>query len=171
MDSPVLGSPPQRTNDPQDAVDGAFLEQILLEFGHGATDGPKGKPEDDEPKQGPQKCPKNEVIHVPVYDYKCQKCNRTQDEVRTVDNRHDCPKCSSCGSPTEKVISAPSMVIPDIQPYRAMAGDRRMVNSRVQHRQFLREFKLEEIGNEGPPPSVQDGRAYVPKRKRRAATH
>lgn len=104
---------------------------------------------------------------VPVYDYKCPECHSLTAEFRKVDNRHDCPKCSSCGTITEKVISAPSMIMPDIQPYRAMAGDRRMVNSRVEHRQFLREFKLEEVGNEGPPPSVKDGRAYVPKRKRR----
>ena len=104
---------------------------------------------------------------MPVYDYKCPKCHTFATEFRKIENRNDCPKCSSCGNATDKVISAPSMIMPDIQPYRAMAGDRRMVNSRVEHRQFLREFRLEEVGNEGPPPSVKDGRAYVPKRKQR----
>lgn len=106
---------------------------------------------------------------MPVYDYRCTACQAVQAEFRTVEHRHETPKCSSCGGATEKVISAPSMVIPDIQPYRAIAGDRRYITSRSQHRAFLREYGYEEVGTEGKPPSVQDGRAYVPKRKRRAA--
>jgi len=96
---------------------------------------------------------------MPVYDYRCS-CGEEAAEYRTVADRHNGPKCSTCGAQMGKVFSAPSMVMPDIQPYRAVAGDRRMINSRAQHRQFLREFGLVEVGNEGPPPSVQDGRAF-----------
>lgn len=108
---------------------------------------------------------------MPVYDYRCVSCQAMAVEFRTVDNRHDCPRCSTCGSETQKVISAPSMIMPDIQPYRALAGDRRYISSRVQHRQFLREYGFEEVGTEGKPPSVKDGRANVPKRRKPRAKH
>jgi putative FmdB family regulatory protein len=93
---------------------------------------------------------------VPVYDYRCSTCNAVTTIYRTVEARHDCPECSSCGAATEKVISAPSFVMPDIQPYRAVAGDRRWISSRSEHRQFLKEFGYEEVGNEGPSPSIKE---------------
>jgi hypothetical protein len=52
----------------------------------------------------------------------------------------------------EKIISTPSMVMPDIQPYKAVAGDGRWITSRSQHRNFLRENGLVEVGNEGRAP-------------------
>lgn len=88
---------------------------------------------------------------MPTYDYRCPKCEKKAVEYRTVENRHFGPLCS-CGSQMEKVISAPSMVVPDIQPYKAVAGDQRWITSRSQHRQFLRENNLVEVGNEGRPP-------------------
>lgn len=89
---------------------------------------------------------------MPVYQYRCTSCNAQSDHYNTVENRHNCPKCS-CGGETIKVISAPSMVMPDIQPYKAVAGDQRWITSRAQHREFLRENNLVEVGNEGGPPS------------------
>ena len=48
----------------------------------------------------------------------------------------------------EKVRS--HYVIPDIQPYKAVAGDMagKMITSRSQHRAFLKRNGFEEVGNE-----------------------
>lgn len=91
---------------------------------------------------------------MPVYQYKCadESCGKLQDAYNTVENRHLGPLCS-CGRETVKVICAPSMVMPDIKPYKAVAGDQRWITSRAQHREFLRENDLVEVGNEGRPPS------------------
>lgn len=91
---------------------------------------------------------------MPVYDYRCPSCSIMVAEYRTVEDRANGPICSSCGTKTDKVISAPSMVIPDIQPYKAVAGDQRWIHSRAEHRQFLRENGLEEVGNEGKPETL-----------------
>ncbi len=88
---------------------------------------------------------------MPTYDYRCEKCEKSKTEYRTVENRNLGPFCS-CGTQMAKVISAPAMVIPDIQPYKAVAGDQRWITSRKQHREFLRENSLVEVGNEGRLP-------------------
>lgn len=90
---------------------------------------------------------------MPIYSYRCtvESCLKEQDAYATVENRHKGPLCS-CGANTEKVISAPSYVIPDIQPYQ-VPGSKRRIESRAQHREFLRSKDLIEVGNEGRPPS------------------
>lgn len=87
---------------------------------------------------------------MPVYEYLCA-CGKRANEFRKVENRHLGPICS-CGAQMEKVISAPSMVMPDIKPYKAVAGDQRWITSRSEHRRFLRENNLVEVGNEGGLP-------------------
>ena len=89
---------------------------------------------------------------MPTYDYRCKACSKLKSEYRSVENRNLTPTCS-CGGQTEKVISAPSMVMPDIAPYKAVAGDQRWITSRKHHREFLRSNNLIEVGNEGKPPS------------------
>lgn len=34
------------------------------------------------------------------------------------------------------------------RPYKAVAGDRRMINTRQEHKDFLRQFGYEEVGND-----------------------
>jgi hypothetical protein len=47
------------------------------------------------------------------------------------------------------------IVIPDIQPYKTVTGE--VVNSRKQHREFLKRNDLVEIGNEkGKPKEIPD---------------
>lgn len=41
------------------------------------------------------------------------------------------------------------MIMPDIQPYKAIAGDGRWIHSRSEHREFLKQNGLQEVGNEG----------------------
>ncbi len=89
---------------------------------------------------------------MPLYEYKCGSCFKFTSEYRTVGNRNMAPICS-CGAKTEKVISAPSMVMPDIQPYK-VPGTKRYITSRSHHREYLRSNGLIEVGNEGKPPDV-----------------
>lgn len=84
---------------------------------------------------------------MPIYEYRCLKCSAVQDQYRTVDNRNDTPICH-CGASTEKVISRPSMVMGDIQPYRNVI-DGKLITGRAAHREFLAAHNLIEVGNEG----------------------
>ena len=86
---------------------------------------------------------------MPIYEYRCQKCDKLSSEYRSVDLRNLAPVCS-CGGETAKVISAPSMVIPDIAPYN-VPGTSKVITSRSQHREYLRSNGLIEVGNEGKP--------------------
>ena len=87
---------------------------------------------------------------MPIYEYVCGKCGKDQTAYRSIDERHNGPDC--CGQRAEKVISR-HMVNADIQPYRAVAADKRtgkcpVINSRKEHRDFLRRNGYEEIGSE-----------------------
>lgn len=86
---------------------------------------------------------------MPLYEYRCLDCSKPTTEYRSVDRRNLTPICS-CGGKTEKVISAPSMVIPDIQPYN-VPGTNKYITSRSHHREYLRSNGLIEVGNEGKP--------------------
>jgi hypothetical protein len=92
-----------------------------------------------------------EPVVMPLYQYRCVECQKDQDAYNTVENRKLGPLCS-CGAKTEKVICAPSYVIPDIQPYQ-VPGSKRVITSRKHHREFLQSKGLIEVGNEGRPPS------------------
>lgn len=48
----------------------------------------------------------------------------------------------------------PTMVSPDIAPYKAVAGDRmgQMISSRREHREFLKRNRFVEVGNEPMKP-------------------
>lgn len=81
---------------------------------------------------------------MPVYTYLCQ-CGKSADEYRSIETRNNAPLCT-CGKQSQRVISAP-MVTPDIQPYKAVAGDQPWITSRAQHREFLKKNNLVEIGN------------------------
>jgi len=84
---------------------------------------------------------------MPVYETKCQSCGRTDDVYRQVAERDvNIPPCLYCGSEMKRVMSAP-MVQTDMQPYRSMI-DGRMIMSRSQHREHLRDHNCIEVGNE-----------------------
>lgn len=44
------------------------------------------------------------------------------------------------------------MIMSDIEPYRNVAVDGKMITSRSEHRQMLRDHGLVEVGNERPKP-------------------
>ena len=86
---------------------------------------------------------------MPLYDYLCPKCQTLLTEFRKIDDRHNGPIC--CGVKADKQINA-AMVTADIQPYKAVAADKEsgkcpVINSRKQHREFLRRNGYEELGN------------------------
>lgn len=94
---------------------------------------------------------------MPIYVYECQ-CGKRADEFRHVNQRDDAPVC--CGQSMERRIM-PTMVAPDIQPYRAIAVDKEtgrmpVINSRKQHREFLARNGYVELGNEAPTARRRD---------------
>ncbi len=54
----------------------------------------------------------------------------------------------------------PTMVSPDIAPYKAMGGDKmgQMITSRREHREFLKRNRFIEVGNEPVKPVKNDTR-------------
>ena len=86
---------------------------------------------------------------MPLYSYKCE-CGEVIDTYRTVEKRHQAPM--HCGKDMRQVITAPSMVFGDIEPYQAVAADKEtgkcpVITGRKQHREFLRRNGYEEVGN------------------------
>lgn len=88
---------------------------------------------------------------MPTYEYRCLTCSKITSEYRSVENRNISPICS-CTGEMVKVISAPSMVMPDIKAYN-LPGTKKWITSRGQHREHLIKHDLIEVGNEERPPS------------------
>jgi len=83
---------------------------------------------------------------MPLYTYECVFCYEKQDAYRTISTRNETPKCK-CGGITEKIIT-PTNIAPQFTPYKAVAGDQRMITSKQQHNNFLSENNLQEVGND-----------------------
>lgn len=81
---------------------------------------------------------------MPIYIYQCD-CGFVQDAYRTIEGRDDAP--DHCGQRVQRIISAPSMVIGDIQPYQSMV-DGTMVMGRAEHREHLKRHNLIEVGDQ-----------------------
>jgi putative FmdB family regulatory protein len=85
-----------------------------------------------------------------LYAYRCPSCGHQQDDVRSVEERHNGPNCAKCGTKTEKLILPPQSM-PDIQPYRSVI-DGSLISSRSKHREHLKAHGCIEVGNEKLPP-------------------
>lgn len=97
---------------------------------------------------------------MPLYSYNCARCGAQREAFACVDQRHNAaPKCHG----RMKLEIMPTHVAPDIQPYRAMAGDKagQFITSRREHREYLRRNRLVEVGNEPIRPIKND---FRPKR-------
>jgi len=97
---------------------------------------------------------------MPTYAYACEHCGKTAEQYATVERRHaDAPECH--GRMALEIM--PTMVAPDIQPYRAVAGDKagQMISSRREHKEFLKRNRFVEVGNEPVKPIKND---FRPKR-------
>lgn len=95
---------------------------------------------------------------MPIYQWYCPTCEETAETVASVEDRNKNPP-SHCGQRMERLITA-AHVNPDIQPYRAVAGDRagQMITSRKEHKEFLKRNRFTEVGNEPIKPIKNDFR-------------
>lgn len=86
---------------------------------------------------------------MPVYVWECRKCGPIE-VFRPFKQYRVPPKHPH---PVTRIISAP-MVIADIEPYVAIAGDKagQVIGSRQEHKAFLKRNKLVEFGNDPPKP-------------------
>ena len=90
---------------------------------------------------------------MPIYAMKCDTCGNEDDIYRTVATMDDnLPQC--CGAEMRRKICVP-FVSCDIEPYQAMAvdvatGEKPIINSRRQHREYLQRNGYVEVGNEMP---------------------
>jgi hypothetical protein len=84
---------------------------------------------------------------MPIYLYACPRCNAHR-EIHKPVARYDDEEYCECGAQLDIQLCAP-MVIGDIAPYMAVAGDRagKMINSRREHREFLKRNRLVEVGD------------------------
>lgn len=83
--------------------------------------------------------------------YNCTYCNTVVEGGNPEDSFFEAlknkPICPQCGNKC-KGMKCRAMIAPQFQPYRAVAGDQRMIHSRAQHKDFLAENNLQEVGNE-----------------------
>lgn len=81
---------------------------------------------------------------MPLYTYSC-KCGAHGDYYQTIEGRDSAP--DHCGQPVRRIITAPSMVIGDIAPYKSMV-DGTMVMGRAQHKEHLKRHNVIEVGDQ-----------------------
>jgi hypothetical protein len=81
---------------------------------------------------------------MPMYSYHCG-CGHYGDYYQTIEGRDSAP--DHCGQPVRRIITAPSMVIGDIAPYKSMC-DGTMVMGRMQHRDHLKRHSVIEVGDQ-----------------------
>lgn len=89
---------------------------------------------------------------MPLYRFRCPVCGLASDEFRRVESRDDPLLCPKDRAGMQRIIM-PTMVQADIQPYRAIAVDKEtgkvpIINSRKQHREFLRRNDYVEVGSD-----------------------
>lgn len=98
---------------------------------------------------------------MPLYDAQCDACGSTTEFVSRYGSiQDDLPEC--CNAKMRHVwLSTRLTVIPDIEPYRAVASDIATgkpptIMGRAQHREFLRRNNYTEVGNEMPKPRREE---------------
>lgn len=94
---------------------------------------------------------------MPTYVWECPICEDRTEIICPVEDRNNAPH--HCGVRMSRVITAP-LVQPDIQPYRAVAGDMagKWIGSRREHKEFLKRNRFVEVGNEPIRPIKNDFR-------------
>lgn len=90
---------------------------------------------------------------MPIYLMHCDTCGKHEDIYRSIAKMNDdLPVC--CAETMRRKIVAP-MVFGDIQPYQAMGkdvatGKLPVIQSRSEHRAYLKRNNYVEVGNEMP---------------------
>lgn len=101
---------------------------------------------------------------MPIYPHHCESCGSETEVYRTIKDIDDAPL--HCKKPMTRTIGR-THVIADIQPYTTVAADKETkkrvrINSRSQHREFLRKNGYEELGNEKFTPTPRDDKPTEP---------
>lgn len=97
---------------------------------------------------------------MPLYRFLCPVCSLASDEFRKIESRDDPLICPKDRAGMQRIIM-PTMVQADIQPYMSAAVDKETgkpvgIQSRKQHREFLRRNDYVEIGNDAPRATSRD---------------
>lgn len=82
---------------------------------------------------------------MPTYLYRCTECAKEFEDWKPIAERNITP--IHCGVESLRIMNAP-MVAPLFEPYKAVAGDRRHIRTKSEHRSFLREYGYVEVGND-----------------------
>lgn len=80
-----------------------------------------------------------------IYAYVCS-CGAHAEAVRSVKNRRRGPR--HCGKTMAIEITGGHLIIKPFESYVAVGTDRRIVRTRTEHRDMLRQFGKVEIGND-----------------------
>ena len=90
---------------------------------------------------------------MPTYSYACA-CGARQEAQRTVANRKRGPR--HCGKVMKIEITGGQLIIKPFESYIAVGTDKRIVRTRTEHRDMLRQFGKVEIGNDASmaPPVI-----------------
>jgi len=102
---------------------------------------------------------------MPLYEYACPRCGAVVEICRKVADRHRATR--HCGVKTKLVI-VPPMIRSTFAPFRAVTGDRRVINNETERRKFMREFRLAEIGNDPSMAPPQESEKALESRRKRA---
>lgn len=84
---------------------------------------------------------------MPLYHYACPHCGNEKDAFVRVEERHSgAPECHGL----MELEIMPTHVMPDITPYKAVAGDKmgQEISSRKQHKEFLKRNGFREVGTD-----------------------
>lgn len=90
-----------------------------------------------------------------LYVYVCS-CGAKAEAHRKVKDRRRSPR--HCGRPMKLEITGGQLIIKPFEAYIAVGTDKRIVRSRTEHRDMLRQFGKVEIGNDAsmaPPPASE----------------
>lgn len=88
-----------------------------------------------------------------IYVYVCD-CGAKTEAQRNVANRNRAPR--HCRQPMRREISGGQLIIKPFEAYIAVGTDKRVVRTRTEHRDMLRQFGKVEIGNDASmaPPVI-----------------
>lgn len=95
-----------------------------------------------------------------LYSYLCG-CGARTEAHRKVKDRRRSPR--HCGKPMALEITGGQLIIKPFESYIAVGTDKRLVRTRTEHRDMLREFGKVEVGNDAsmaPPVVSREDQAF-----------
>lgn len=96
-----------------------------------------------------------------IYTYRCSECGEASEAYRKVKDRRRAPRhqCAK-GGRMKLEITGSHHIMPVFSAYRTVGAERgRIIHSRQEHQDYLRQHGYEEVGNDSsmaPPPDNPD---------------